>query len=105
MATQLGPPTYTPQELEAFNYYFNLWGNGQVFPAQQAAQLKASNLPQPALKYIWGACAKTNPIFLTKDEFFLALRMIAMYQNGLDLNNPMSYQMYTRMHFSILLPF
>ena len=91
---------YTFQELEAFNYFFQIWGDGNVFPASQAAQFKNSGIPQLALKSIWSQCARTNPMMLTKAEFCQALRMISMVQNNFDINSPISYQMY--MSLSIL---
>lgn len=90
---------YSPQELSAFDYYFSLWGNGTSFPASQAGQWKSSGIPQQALKYIWGECAKTNGMSMTRDEFNKALRMIAMVQQGFDIYNPMNIQFYQSLKF------
>ena len=44
-----------------------------------------SNLPVPKLKEIWIASAQTNSNYLTKYEFFLALRLIAYAQNNIPI--------------------
>ena len=98
MSSQFGPP-FTSQEIEVFNHLFTLWGDGNVFPASQASQLKSSGIPQQYLKYIWGFCSKPPSTYLTKDQFYLALRMIAMCQQRMDITQPMSFQMYTSLRF------
>ena len=98
MSASFGPP-YTPQEIEVFNHLFSLWGDGNVFPAVQASQLKTSGIPQQSLKYIWSYCSKPPYTYLTKEQFYLALRMIAMCQQRIDITQPMSFQQYTSLSF------
>jgi hypothetical protein len=38
------------------------------------------------LKEIWSIAAGTSPEFVTKDEFYVALRLIAYTQNGIRAN-------------------
>lgn len=97
MMQPFGVP-YTQQELVAFEHYFNLWREGEFFPASQAGQLKTSGIPQESLKFIWGSCALSNPIHLTHSEFQRALRMIAMVQQKMDITNPLSYAMYQSLY-------
>jgi hypothetical protein len=44
---------------------------------------KRSGLDIPKLKEIWSIAACTSPEFVTKDEFYIALRLIAYTQNGI----------------------
>jgi hypothetical protein len=44
--------------------------------------LSKSNLSRDRLKEIWLMSNKTNASYLTKDEFFFALKLIALDQNG-----------------------
>ena len=46
--------------------------------------LKKSGLPKEILKNIWLIAAQTNPNFLEKDEFYIALRLVALAQNGME---------------------
>ena len=42
-----------------------------------------SGLPVDKLKEVWTIAAHTSNEFLTKDEFYIALRIIAYMQNGM----------------------
>jgi len=44
---------------------------------------KKSGLPVEKLKEIWIIAAKTSNEYLTRDEFYLALRLIAYAQNNI----------------------
>ena len=45
---------------------------------------KKSGLPVEKLKEIWIIAAKTSNEYLTRDEFYLALRLIAYAQNNIN---------------------
>ena len=47
---------------------------------------KRSGLPVDKLKEIWTIAARTSNEHLTKDEFYVALRLIAYAQNGIQAN-------------------
>lgn len=58
--------------------------------------LKRSGLPKEILKKIWLIAAQTNPSFLEKDEFYIALRLVALAQSNMEyseesirLNHPL----------------
>ena len=42
-----------------------------------------SGLPMDKMKSIWNISARSNIAFVTRDEFYLALRLIAYHQNGI----------------------
>lgn len=44
---------------------------------------KRSGLPVDKLKEIWLLAARTSNEYLTKEEFYVALRLIAYHQNGM----------------------
>ena len=44
--------------------------------------LSKSNLSRDRLKEIWLMSNKTNASYLTKDEFYFALKLIALDQSG-----------------------
>lgn len=44
---------------------------------------KRSGLPVDKLKGIWLLAARTSNEYLTKEEFYVALRLIAYHQNGM----------------------
>jgi epidermal growth factor receptor substrate 15 len=44
---------------------------------------KRSGLPVEKLKSIWILAARTSNEYLTKEEFYVALRLIAYHQNGM----------------------
>jgi hypothetical protein len=46
--------------------------------------LKKSGLPKDILKKIWIISAKTDPKNIERDEFYIALRLIALAQNNMD---------------------
>ena len=50
------------------------------------AFLKKSSLEIATIKAIWKISAQTNPKSLEKEEFFVALRLIALAQNGMEVS-------------------
>lgn len=46
------------------------------------AFMNKSGLPTMKLKEIWRISAQTDLSCLTRDEFYIALRLIALHQNG-----------------------
>jgi hypothetical protein len=50
------------------------------------AFLKTSGLAKEKLSEIWRFSARTSKEFLTRDEFYCALRMIAFIQNGIEIS-------------------
>ena len=62
-------------------------GNNEKLEAKDAGNfMRKSGLPKQKLKEIWIISCQTNPSYLYKDEFYLALRLIALAQNGYDIN-------------------
>lgn len=47
--------------------------------------MKKSNLPKEALKQIWYISAQTDPNQLERDEFYIALRLVALAQNNIPI--------------------
>jgi Cytoskeletal-regulatory complex EF hand len=70
-------------------YYSNLLmqadpsGNNKVGGKEGVAFFKRSGLATDVLKNIWLLAAKTSPEYLLRDEFYLALRLIAYAQNNI----------------------
>ena len=48
--------------------------------------LKKSGLPKEKLQFTWRFSARTSKEFLTRDEFYCAIRMIAYMQNGIEVS-------------------
>lgn len=48
--------------------------------------LKTSGLPKEKLSEIWRFSARTSKEFLTREEFYCAIRMIAYVQNGYEIS-------------------
>lgn len=58
-------------------------GENRVGGKDAVIFFKKSGLPVDKLKEIWKISAKTSNEFLTKEEFYVALRLIAYMQNGI----------------------
>ena len=58
-------------------------GEGKVSGREAVTFFKKSGLPVEKLKEIWKISAQTSQEFLTRDEFYVALRLIAYMQNGI----------------------
>jgi len=73
-------------------YFQNLFSiadkknEGRLYGKDAADFLKRSGLPKDVLKNIWIMSAQTDPQFLERDEFYLALRLIALAQNYLEVS-------------------
>jgi hypothetical protein len=79
----------TNEERGTFSTLFQMADkeNKGRLPAKDAADfLKRSNLPKEILKQIWIISAQTNFQFLEKDEFYIALRLVALAQNNFPVN-------------------
>ena len=61
-------------------------GNNRVGGQEAVTFFKRSNLPLDKLKSIWKIAARSSPDYLTRDEFYIALRLIAYAQNGIQPN-------------------
>lgn len=57
-------------------------GNNKVGGAEGVAFFKRSGLGKDVLRSIWLLSAKNSNEYLLRDEFYLALRLIAYAQNG-----------------------
>ena len=88
----------TNEEHNLFNKLFQFVDkeNKGRLNAQEAANfLKRSNLPKETLKQIYIIAAQTSTQFLDRDDFYIALRLVALAQNNLPftknsiiVNNP-----------------
>jgi epidermal growth factor receptor substrate 15 len=58
-------------------------GDTKVGGREAVIFFKKSGLPVDKLKHFWMIAAKTSNEYLTKDEFYVALRLIAYEQNGI----------------------
>jgi len=59
-------------------------GLGRLVGREAAEFLKRSGLPKEALKVIWIISAQTDNQFLERDEFYIALRLVALAQNNME---------------------
>lgn len=63
--------------------YSQAAGDGNSVRGKEAVTFfKRSGLPVEKLKEIWLLAARTSNEYLTKEEFYVALRLIAYHQNG-----------------------
>jgi epidermal growth factor receptor substrate 15 len=58
-------------------------GNNKVAGKEGAAFFRRSGLEKEVLRSIWLLSARTSNEYLMRDEFYLALRLIAYAQNGI----------------------
>lgn len=78
----------TNEERGFFSNLFQLAdkeNKGKLIGKEAADFLKKSGLPKDILKRIWLISAQTNPQFLERDEFYIALRLVALAQNNLPI--------------------
>jgi epidermal growth factor receptor substrate 15 len=61
-------------------------GNNKAEGKETAGFLRKSGLPKDVLRTIWIMAAKTDPSYLEKDEFYVALRLIALAQNNMEVS-------------------
>ena len=70
-------------------FYSNMWtqasgaDGGKVGGKDAVMFFKKSNLPVEKLKNIWRIAARTSNEHLVREEFYVALRLIAYEQNGI----------------------
>jgi len=82
---------------EEKGYYSNLFqmiskeGDTKVDGKEGAAFLKKSGLSRDVLKNIWMIAAQTNLSWLERDEFYVALRLVALAQNNLPCDEKSIY--------------
>ena len=95
--SQTIPPTkkqrlYLKMTNEERGFFSNLFqiadkdNKGKLVGKEAADFLKKSGLPKEILKRIWIISAQTNPQFLERDEFYIALRLVALAQNNLPIS-------------------
>ena len=80
----------TNEERGTFSSLFQMADkeNKGKLPAKDAADfLKKSNLPKEILRQIWIISAQTDFNFLERDEFYIALRLVALAQNNFPVNS------------------
>lgn len=58
-------------------------GTQRIEGPEAVSFLRKSGLPNEQLKAIWLTAARTSSDYLTRDEFYIALRLIAYTQNGM----------------------
>ena len=88
----------TNAEQRFFSQLYNKLDNnnlGRILGKPAANFMKTSNLKKEVLKEIWLIAAQTNNTFLLREEFYVALRLIALAQNNMpftaqsiEKNNP-----------------
>lgn len=61
-------------------------GTNRVEGKEAAEFLRKSGLPKDVLRAIWLISAKSDPGYLEKDEFYVALRLIALAQNNMEVS-------------------
>ena len=79
-----------PNEEAVFGTWFSELSQGaDRLPGKAAAAfLKRSGLPQQELRAIWDLCDRSAAGSIDQDEFFLAMRLIALAQNGVEASLP-----------------
>ena len=90
----MGPGGKTALRLKMTNqergYYSNMLAlakpadPSKVTGAEAVTFFRKSNLSNDKLKSIWSIAARSNPEYLSKDEFYIALRLIAYAQNNIE---------------------
>ena len=76
----------TKDEQELYPLIYNMLDNndlGSILGRLAANFMKRSNLPKDILKKIWLTAAQTYDSIILKDEFYVALRLIALAQNNM----------------------
>ncbi len=83
---------YLKMTNEERGFFSNLYqiadkdNKGKLVGKEAADFLKKSGLPKEILKRIWIISAQTNAQFLERDEFYIALRLVALAQNNLPIS-------------------
>lgn len=79
----------TQEESKFFSYLFDLIDKqktGRLEAKEAATFMKTSGLPKATLKNIWLIASQTSNSFLDREEFYVALRLIALAQNNMPFN-------------------
>lgn len=85
-----GAMTFRPDEQKTFDSWFSAIKDSSKNRVEGRAAIeffKKSNLDNGVLRQVWSAAAKSNSLSLNQSEFFIAMRMISLAQNGRDLND------------------
>lgn len=78
-----------PSERGAYSSLFDVacgGRSGTIDGKEAAAFLKRSGLPQSTLKEIWEIADQNSEMALNRDNFYIALRLVALAQNGRDVS-------------------
>lgn len=78
-----------PQERGFYSNMFELANKSKgsnLTGVDAVAFLKTSGLAKEKLSEIWRFSARTSKEFLTREEFYCALRMISYVQNGIEIS-------------------
>ena len=88
----------TKDEQMLYSKLYNMLDNngvGRILGKPAANFMKASNLKKSVLKEIWLIAAQTSNTYLLREEFYVAMRLIALAQNNMpftaqsiEMNNP-----------------
>jgi len=88
----------TQEEQNLYPKLYNMLddrNSGRILGKPAANFMKKSNLDKNVLKQIWLTAAQTSNTFIEQEEFFVALRLIALAQNNMpfspqniEMNNP-----------------
>ena len=79
----------TPDEQNFYSKIYNMLDNnnsGRILGKPAANFMKKSNLPKQVLKEIWLIAAQSSNTFILREEFYVALRLIALAQNNMPFN-------------------
>ncbi len=92
ISTNITKMEFIPTDPVELATYESLWKYadpedvGKIGGMHAVNVLKRSGLPNPRLREIW-SLSTTDP-FMSKPQFFLALRLISMLQNGVTVLSP-----------------
>lgn len=78
-----------PEERGIYSSLFDLAcpkGGSKIEGKEGVAFFRRSNLPSETLKQIWTIAAQTDSMSLTRDEFYIALRLVALAQSGKEVS-------------------
>ncbi len=78
-----------PEERGVYSSLYDLAcpkGTSKIDGRDAAAFLKKSSLPKGTLKQIWEIAAQTNVASMSRDEFYVALKLVALAQTGKEVS-------------------
>ena len=89
---------FTKDEQILYSKLYNMLDNngaGRIMGKPAANFMKTSNLRKEVLKEIWLIAAQTSNAYILREEFYVAMRLIALAQNNMpftaqsiEMNNP-----------------